>query len=185
MLVVVVLDDAVAVAALFVGRRYTIVVIWPFVDVYVNVEYESRWQRFRYGSNGEIFIVPPLGSEPCALMQSLQDSRASRKEESGAHNGLLNPSAEAIAKASSNGVILALSPVEYRMRSLDKCFATYCREQSTQRAQSRHYLAAQRELWTKPLILYCKSICVYNGVSLRGSNMRKEERFCRNCGLGA
>lgn len=42
-------DDVVVVAALFVGRRYTIVVTWPSVEVYVNVEYESRLQYSRNG----------------------------------------------------------------------------------------------------------------------------------------
>lgn len=153
-------DDAVVDAALFVGRTYTMVVIWPSVDVYVSVEYESRWQRFRYGSKGEISIVPPLGSEPCSLMQTLQALRTFVKSEPAAHNWLFNPSAEAIAKASSNDGILALNPVESRTRSLDKCFTTYCRDQSTQRVQSRHYLTVQRGFWTKPLMLYGSSICV-------------------------
>lgn len=102
-------DDAVVDAALFVGRRYTMVVIWPSVDVYVSVEYESRWQRFRYGSKGEISIVPPLGSEPCSLMQTLQALRAFVKSEPAAHNCLFNPSVEPIVKASSNDGILALN----------------------------------------------------------------------------
>lgn len=95
-------DDVVVVAALFVGRRYTIVVTWPSVDIYVNVEYESRWQYSRNGSKDERLVAPPLGSEPCALMQALQESRASMKDELGAHNWRFNPSAEAIVKASSN-----------------------------------------------------------------------------------
>lgn len=143
------------------------VVIWPSVDVYVSVEYESRWQRFRYGSKGEISIVPPLGSEPCSLMQTLQALRTFVKSEPAAHNWLFNPSAEAIAKASSNDGILALNPVESRTRSLDKCFTTYCRDQSTQRVQSRHYLTVQRGFWTKPLMLYGSSICVQSGDSLK------------------
>lgn len=69
-------DDEVVLAALFVGRRYTIVVIWPLVDVYVNVEYESRWQNSRNGSKDEILDVPPLGLVPCAFMQAVQTSRA-------------------------------------------------------------------------------------------------------------
>lgn len=68
------------------------------------------------------------------------------KVDLGPHNWLVNPSAEAIVKASSNDDIFALNPVECRMRSLDKRFTTYCREQNTQRAQSRHYLAAERDL---------------------------------------
>lgn len=158
-------DDVVVVAALFVGRRYTIVVIWPFVDVYVNVEYESRWQSSRYGSKGEILIVPPEGLGPCALMQALQESRAIMKVELGAHNWLFNPSAEAIVKALSNYDISALNLVEYRMRSLDKRFTTYCRDQSTQRAQSRHYLAAGRDL--RPSHWYCITVDFFEAIFVK------------------
>lgn len=87
LLVVIVLDDdEVLVAAMFVGRRYTIVAIWPLVDVYFNVEYESRWQNSRAGSKSEILDMPPLGLGPCVLMQALQESTASMKAELGAHS---------------------------------------------------------------------------------------------------
>lgn len=112
MLVVVLDDVVVVVAALFVGRRYTIVATWPFVDVYVNVEYESRWQYSRNGSKDETLLVPPLRSEPASLMQAQQASTAMMKGELGAHNSLCNPLLIPIAKASSNDDILALKLVE-------------------------------------------------------------------------